>query len=80
MRDNPECKLNFSVDDCRRCNSNLLHLLENTFDRKITSLTLNYNNVFGLTKRRHFSRKMYCTDTEVFFRFILLRHEDKRRL
>jgi len=55
----------------------LLHLIENTFDRKRIAanpipypkpnpnhkpnsklLALKKNNVFGLTKRRHFSRKV----------------------
>jgi len=45
----------------------LLHLLENTFDRKHISanlsptrtLTLKHNNVFGLTKWRHFFEIVY---------------------
>jgi len=39
----------------------LLHLLKNLITKNVFLLTQKHNNVFGLTKLRHFSKK--CTDT-----------------
>jgi len=53
----------------KRVITDLLHLIENTFDRKNihanpSSLTLKRHNVFELTKWRHFLSK--CTDTFLY--------------
>jgi len=51
--------------------SDLLHLLENTFDRNVyfcsLTLTLKHSTVFKLMKWRHFSSK--CTDRYLAFQY-----------
>jgi len=55
-----QCPIEY-FDSCSK-----IRLTENVFLR---ALTLKHNNVFILTKRRHFSRK--CTDSKYFALFLL---------
>jgi len=59
-------------DLAQRTVRDLLHLLENTFDQKRISSNPSRNNVFGLTKQRHFSRKYTVTDSKATLRLSTL--------